>query len=104
MFDAHVHVIDPRFPLIENQGYLPEPYTIADYRKRMSRFDVDGGAVVSGSFQGADDRYLTTALAELGPGWVGVITLHPDATDEKILELDRAGVRALRFNLKRAAV
>ncbi len=104
MFDAHVHVIDPRFPLIENQGYLPDHYTIADYRKRMARFDVDGGAVVSGSFQGADDRYLTTALAELGPGWVGVINLHPDATDEQILELDRAGVRALRFNLKRAAV
>ncbi|RDI63294.1 amidohydrolase family protein [Nocardia pseudobrasiliensis] len=104
MFDAHVHVIDPRFPLIENQGYLPDHYTIADYRKRMSRFDVDGGAVVSASFQGADDRYLTTALAELGPGWVGVITLHPDATDEQILALDRAGVRALRFNLKRAAV
>ncbi|ATL71082.1 amidohydrolase family protein [Nocardia terpenica] len=103
MFDAHVHIIDPRFPLIENEGYLPKPYTIANYRKRMARFDVDAGAVVSGSFQGTDSGFLRAALAELGPGWVGVITLHPDATDEEILDLDRAGVRALRFNLKRAA-
>ncbi|MEV0028691.1 amidohydrolase family protein [Nocardia sp. NPDC050793] len=103
MFDAHVHIIDPRFPLIENEGYLPDPYTIADYRKRMSRFDIGGGAVVSASFQGTDQTYLKAALAELGEGWVGVTRLDLDASDEEILELDRVGVRALRFNLKRAA-
>jgi predicted TIM-barrel fold metal-dependent hydrolase len=103
VFDAHFHIIDPRFPLIENEGYLPPPYTLADYRKRMARFDVDGGAVVSGSFQGADQSFLRAALAELGPGWVGVTNLPPDATDEQILDLHRCGVRALRFNLKRAA-
>lgn len=103
MFDAHVHIIDPRFPLIENEGYLPEPYTIADYRQRMSRFELSGGAVVSASFQDNDQSYLRAALAELGPGWVGVTRLDLDATDEEILDLHRAGVRAVRFNLKRAA-
>ncbi|WP_167478424.1 amidohydrolase family protein [Nocardia arthritidis] len=103
MFDAHVHIIDPRFPLVENEGYLPKPYTIADYRKRMSRFDIAGGAVVSGSFQGTDQTFMKAALAELGEGWVGVIALDLDATDSEIVELDRIGVRALRFNLKRAA-
>ncbi|WP_280483026.1 amidohydrolase family protein [Nocardia farcinica] len=103
MFDAHVHIIDPRFPLTENEGYLPEPYTIADYRKRMARFDVQGGAVVSASFQGTDQTYLKAALAELGAGWVGVTRLDLDTGDEEIIELDRVGVRALRFNLKRAA-
>ncbi|WP_280348125.1 amidohydrolase family protein [Nocardia neocaledoniensis] len=103
MFDAHVHIIDPRYPLIENEGYLPDPYTIADYRKRMAHFDVRGGAVVSASFQGTDQSYLKAALAALGDGWVGVTRLDLDASDEEILELDRAGVRALRFNLKRAA-
>jgi predicted TIM-barrel fold metal-dependent hydrolase len=103
VFDAHVHIIDPRYPLIENEGYLPDPYTIADYRKRMAHFDVRGGAVVSASFQGTDQSYLKAALAALGEGWVGVTRLDLDASDEEILELDRAGVRALRFNLKRAA-
>ncbi|WP_406267528.1 amidohydrolase family protein [Nocardia sp. NBC_00881] len=103
MFDAHLHIFDPRFTLAENEGYLPDPFTIADYRKRMARFDVGGGAVVSGSFQGTDQSYLKAALAELGEGWVGVTRLDLDATDEEIIELDRIGVRALRFNLKRAA-
>ncbi|WP_433669077.1 amidohydrolase family protein [Nocardia sp. CA-136227] len=102
MFDAHLHIFDPRFPLVENEGYLPDPYTIADYRKRMSRFDIDGGAVVSGSFQGTDQSYLLAALAELGEGWVGVTNLHVDASDAEILALSKAGVRAIRFNLKRA--
>ncbi|MFE9579132.1 amidohydrolase family protein [Nocardia sp. NPDC006044] len=103
MFDAHLHIFDPRFPRFENEGYLPGPFTIADYRKRMSRFDIGGGAVVSGSFQGTDQTYLRAALAELGEGWVGVTRLDLDATDDEIVELDRIGVRGLRFNLKRAA-
>ncbi len=103
VFDAHVHLIDPRFPLIENEGYLPPPFTVADYRKRMSRFDIDGGAVVSGSFQGTDQGFLRAALAELGDSWVGVTNLAPDVSDAQIVELSKAGVRALRFNLKRAA-
>ncbi|WP_227997409.1 amidohydrolase family protein [Nocardia australiensis] len=103
MFDAHLHIFDPRFPLAENEGHLPDVFTIADYRKRMSRFEVGGGAVVSGSFQGTDQSYLAAALAELGEGWVGVTRLDLDASDDEIIELDRIGVRALRFNLKRAA-
>ncbi|SDD55316.1 amidohydrolase family protein [Rhodococcus tukisamuensis] len=103
MFDAHVHILDPRFPLVENNGYLPEPFTIADYRARVDGFGVDGGAVVTASYQGTDQSYLFAALQELGPGWVGVAQLDADATDEDILALDRAGVRALRFNLRRSA-
>ncbi|MFD4294972.1 amidohydrolase family protein [Rhodococcus sp. NPDC058532] len=105
MFDAHVHIIDPRFPLVENHGYLPEPFTIADYRARAADLgvSVDGGAVVTASYQGTDQDYLVAALAELGAGWVGVAQLDPDATDEDILALDGAGVRAVRFNLRRSA-
>ena len=35
IFDAHFHVIDPRFPLVANQGFLPEPFTVSDYRERV---------------------------------------------------------------------
>lgn len=104
MFDAHVHIIDPRFPLIANDGFLPGPFTIADYSARVDGLGVDGGVVVSGSFQGTDQSYLKTALAELGPSWVGVTQLPLDATDNDIIELDKAGVRGLRFNLRRAAI
>ena len=101
IFDAHFHVIDPRFELVANQGFLPEPFTVTDYRKRMAGLDVAGGAVVSGSFQAYDQTYLLDALAQLGPGFVGVANLPPDITDAEILALAEAGVRAYRVNLVR---
>lgn len=101
MFDAHVHIIDPRFPLVSNAGYLPGEFTVAEYRARMAGYGVDGGAVVSGSFQGHDQTYLVAALRELGEGWVGVTQLDPAASDEDIARLAAAGVRGLRFNLAR---
>jgi predicted TIM-barrel fold metal-dependent hydrolase len=101
VFDAHLHIIDPRFPLQENNGYLPPPFTVEDYRRRVAGLSVVGGAVVSGSFQGFDQSYLRAALAALGPGFVGVTQIPPDATDEDIRRLDAAGVRAVRFNVRR---
>src|SRR5436190_1640341 len=35
-FDAHFHVIDSRFPLFENNGFLPEEFTVEQYRDRTS--------------------------------------------------------------------
>jgi predicted TIM-barrel fold metal-dependent hydrolase len=62
---------------------------------------VAGGAVVSASFQGFDQTYLLDALERLGPAFVGVTQLPPSVTDDEILALDAAGVRAVRFTLAR---
>ncbi len=103
MIDAHLHVVDPRFPLVANQGYVPPAFTAADYLARVRPLGVVGGAVVSGSFQGHDQDHLLAALAELGPGFAGVTQLPASVTDARIRELDRAGVRAVRFTLYRGA-
>ncbi len=101
VFDGHLHIIDPRFPLVPNRGYLPEPFTVRDYLERTSALDLAGGAVVSGSFQGFDQGYLLDALERLGPSFVGVTQLPATVTDEEVLRLHEAGVRAVRFNLYR---
>lgn len=101
LFDTHFHIIDDRFPLVPNQGYLPEPFTVEDYSQRMRDYNLSGGAVVSGSFQAFDQTYLIDALKKLGPGYVGVTQVPATVTDAELQELDSAGVRALRFNLKR---
>ncbi|MFL0575689.1 amidohydrolase family protein [Brevibacterium luteolum] len=107
VFDAHLHIIDPGFPLTANDGYLPDPFTVADYRQRIAGLpasagmEVVGGAVVSGSFQGFDQTHLVAALAALGPGFVGVTQVQVSVTDAEIDALDAAGVRAVRFNLRR---
>lgn len=101
LFDSHFHIIDPRFPIVANQGYLPDPFTITAYRQQTTAFQVIGGAVVSGSFQGYDQTYLLEALSQLGPDFVGVTQLPATVTDEEILSLHKAGVRAVRFNIRR---
>jgi len=101
VFDAHLHIIDPRFPLEENNGYLPDPFTVEDYRRRVADLGVVGGAVVSGSFQGFDQGYLRAALTGLGPEFVGVTQIPSTTSDGEILELDSIGVRAVRFNARR---
>lgn len=101
IFDAHFHIIDPRFPLVPNNGYLPERYTVRDYLARTADLGLVGGTVVSASFQGFDQDYLFDVLPRLGPGFVGVAQLPHTVSDEEILELATAGVRAVRFNMKR---
>jgi len=101
LVDAHLHVVDPRFPLVPNEGYVPAPFTVADYRRRTAGLRVVGGAVVSGSFQGTDQTYLLDALERLGPGFVGVTQVAPDVPDDELRRLAAHRVRAVRVNLRR---
>jgi predicted TIM-barrel fold metal-dependent hydrolase len=101
LFDSHFHIIDPRFPLVPNQGYLPEPFTCQDYLDRTAAYKRIGGAIVSGSFQAFDTSYLVAALKALGPNYVGVAQLPVFVSDAEIAELSAHGVRGVRFNLRR---
>lgn len=101
IFDTHLHIIDPRFQLIKNQGFLPNPFTCEDYLEKIKGFNIKGGAVVSGSFQGFDQTYLIDSLQKLGQNFVGVTQLQHDTSDEEIIRLNGHGVRAIRFNVKR---
>jgi predicted TIM-barrel fold metal-dependent hydrolase len=101
IFDSHFHIIDSRFPLVPNNGYLPPEFTSMDYLRHVSDLGIAGGAVVSGSFQAFDQSYLIDALATLGPTFVGVANLADTTSDDELLHLAEAGVRAVRFNLYR---
>ena len=101
IFDSHFHIIDNRFPLIRNQGYLPDNFSTTTYLNRTKNYPVIGGTIVSGSFQGFDQDYLLAALADLGPNFVGVTQLPATVSDAELIRLSRAGVRGVRFNLKR---
>src|SRR3990172_8407550 len=90
IFDSHFHIIDDRFPLVANQGYLPNNFTCADYLERARKLKIAGGAIVSGSFQAFDQNYLVAAIEDLGPTFVGVyfdvvpamkaiVSINPDA-------------------------
>jgi predicted TIM-barrel fold metal-dependent hydrolase len=101
VFDSHFHIIDKRFPLVVNQGFLPDEFTCREYLEKTRHFDLAGGVIVSGSFQAFDQDYLVAALEELGPRFVGVTQLPETTGDEEILRLNNLGIRGVRFNLKR---
>jgi len=101
LFDAHLHIIDPEFPLVPNNGYLPGTFTCTEYLEGIQGYKSYGGAIVSGSFQAFDQSYLVNALKILGPTFVGVTQLPSSVSDQELIELNDVGVRALRFNLKR---
>ena len=100
-FDCHFHIIDKNFPVVPNQGFMPDAFTSEDYLERVKDIDLCGGAVVSGSFQELDQSYLFHALKVLGPTFVGVTQVPQTISDRELHELNDAGVRAVRFNVKR---
>ena len=61
-FDSHLHIIDKRFPLIPNEGYLPDELSCEDYLECATVFHLVGGAIVSGSFQAFDKTGLIDAI------------------------------------------
>lgn len=101
LFDAHFHIIDPKFPLVANNGYLPPEFTTQDYINCTSNYSITGGAIVSGSFQAFDQEYLINALKTFGNDFYGVANIPATITDEELERLDNANVVAVRFNLKR---
>ena len=100
-FDSHFHIIDSAHPLLENNGFLPEPFTVENYAQRTEHLGIAGGAVVSGSFQGFDQSYLVAALEKLGDTFVGVSQIPADTSTADITTLDAHGLRAIRFNVAR---
>lgn len=103
IFDSHFHIINHKYPLINNQGFLPKDFTEQDYLQKVNNMNLEliGGAIVSGSFQGFDQTYLIKTLQTLGENFVGVTQLPYNTTDEEIIKLDKLGVKALRFNVNR---
>lgn len=101
VFDAHFHIINSKFPLVANNGYLPPEFTAEDYKNTTGNYDIIGGAVVSGSFQAFDQEYLIDALKTFGSNFYGVANIPVHITDEELERLNNANIVAVRFNVKR---
>lgn len=100
IFDAHFHIIDKRFRLIRLNNYIPDEFMVDEYLKKTQKLNIQGGAMVAGSFQGFEQDYLISALKLLGENFVGVTQIPLSTNDEEILRLNEAGVRAVRFNIE----
>lgn len=101
MFDSHFHIINPKYPLFENNGYLPSDFTIENYHEQTQNLEIIGGAIVSGSFQKFNQEYLVDALNILGDNYFGVANVSLEMGKEDLDRLDESNIIAVRLNLKR---
>jgi predicted TIM-barrel fold metal-dependent hydrolase len=101
IFDSHFHIINPKFPLVENNGYLPPEFTVENYLDKVKDFEIFGGAIVSGSFQAFDHGYLMDSLKRLGKRFVGVANIPIGINQKELDRLNNMNIVAVRFNLKR---
>lgn len=103
LFDVHFHIIDPKYPLDRNNGFLPDAYTAPDYLEELKRLHIDpvGGVVVSGSFQGYHQEYFKAAFDALGENYVGITQVKSDMSDQELDKLNQLGIRGIRFNIFR---
>ncbi|WP_034042956.1 amidohydrolase family protein [Wocania ichthyoenteri] len=101
IFDSHFHIINPKFPLVKNHGYLPPDFTSENYKEQVMGFGIVGGAIVSGSFQKFNQEYLLDSLNTLGKNYFGVANIPIDISINELERLHKSNICAVRFNLKR---
>lgn len=98
--DAHCHVFGPasRFPFSPERTYTPPDSGYADLVDLQARLGLNRAVIVQASCHGTDNTALLDALRAGRGRFAGVAMIDDSHTDEQLAELDRAGVRAIRFN------
>ena len=92
IFDSHFHIIDYKYPIVENNGYKPPNFSVREYQERVNAFEVVGGAIISGSFQAFDQNYLKDSLSELGMDYFGVANIPFNIKNDELEELNQNNV------------
>lgn len=100
--DAHFHIYDSRFPAAPNASLIPPDASLEAYSKLRDRLGFERSVIVLPSTYGTDNSSMLSALGTLGARARGIAVVDTSVTDETLKQLDKAGVRGIRFNLGRA--
>lgn len=98
--DCHHHIYDSRFPVDPKSTLRHPDATVADYRLLQKRLGTTRNVIVQPSTYGVDNSGLVEALKEFGlTNTRGIAVVNTSVTDAELAELDKAGVRGIRFNM-----
>ncbi|MFM0470476.1 amidohydrolase family protein [Paraburkholderia strydomiana] len=98
--DAHIHIYDDRFPIVNANATLPRQATVEDYRKIQSRLGTTRTVIVQPANYGTDNRITLDAISKLGADKTrGIAVVSSDISDEELLALHQGGIRGVRFSL-----
>ena len=105
--DAHCHVFGPadRFAFAQGRKYTPCDAPREKLFALRDHLGFSRNVIVQASCHGCDNSALVDALMAAGPDSArGVAVVDPEISDDELFSLDRAGVRAVRFNFVRRLV
>lgn len=100
--DCHMHIYDTRFPHIANAIYRPPDALVPDYLAVRARLGLERTVVVTPSAYGTDNRCTLDAVEQLGSSARAVAVVDASIKASDLLDLDKGGVRGVRFNLVQA--
>ena len=101
--DCHIHIYDNRFPTVANVTAPPPEARVDAYRALQKRLGLTRTVVVTPSAYGTDNSCTLDAVEQLGPAARAVAVVDTGVTAVELKQLDRLGVRAIRFNLVHGA-
>jgi predicted TIM-barrel fold metal-dependent hydrolase len=98
--DAHCHVFGPadRFPYAPDRSYTPPDAPVEDLRRVHAAIGVERAVIVQASCHGTDNTAMVDAIGRSGGAYRGIAIVDGNITDAGLEELDRGGVRGVRFN------
>jgi len=96
--DSHIHIYDPRFVATRPGARLTRNATVADYRLLQGRLGTSRTVVVQPAAYGFDNAVTVDAIAQLGIANArGIAVVAPTITAAELREMDRLGIRGVRF-------
>src|SRR4029078_12620 len=98
--DAHNHVFGPeaKFPFAPKRKYTPWHAQKEKLRELHKLLGFERTVIVQATCHDTDNRALVDALVTSNGSAKGVAFLDESFTDAQLKELDRAGIKGVRFN------
>jgi len=104
--DAHCHVFGPagKFPYHPKRKYTPCDAPKEKLFELRDHLGFERNVIVQASCHGTDNAALVDALETAGDLARGVAVVDSSITEEELKAMDKAGVRAVRFNFVKRLV
>ena len=95
--DCHIHIYEPGYALAPTATFVPPPGPVKAYQQVQQALGLSRVIVVQPTGYGFDNSCTVDALKKLGDQARGIAVVKPDISDEELQQLDRAGIRGVRF-------
>lgn len=100
-WDCHCHVIGPQalFPFAPERTYTPDDAPADQVMSLHRALGLEHAVLVQPAAHGADHAALLDALGRSAGRYRGVMLVDDDAADLPVFDLQRRGIRGVRYNL-----